>query len=401
MSAARGSIRGLEWLNFFMANVQTGFGPFISAYLTSYAWPQGNIGLVLTISGIISLIGQLPAGIVVDAMRSKRLAAAIAIIAIAGCALALAAWPIFPMVLLAEVLHGIASCLIGPAIAAMTIGLVQRRFLSKQFGRNASFASVGAGLAAAAMGACGRLLSYQAVFIFTAILTLPALAALYFIHERDIHPHHARGSSTQDEEPSVTSLTDILLRNRSLLILAGCFLLFHLANAAMLPLVASFVTMHAKERAATLIAALIVVPQIVVALTSPWIGRKSEQWGRKPLLLLGFAVLPIRGVLFSVVGSPYLLVATQLLDGISAAVIGVLLPIMVADVTRRSGHFNAALGAVGTAAGIGASLSTTIGGYASDWLGGPIAFLVLAGIAALGALAILVAMPETRPADQT
>lgn len=396
MSTQRISIRGLEWLNFFMANVQTGFGPFISAYLTGHAWPQVDIGLVLTISGIVSLVGQLPAGIVVDAMKSKRLAAAVAIIAIAGCALILAAWPIFPMVLLAEVLHGVASCLIGPAIAAMTVGLMEAPQLARQFGRNASFASVGAGIAAAAMGACGQWLSYQAVFIFTALLTIPAVFVLRWIRENEIDPRRARGSPPAERpDPSSVPLT-LLLRNKHLLIFAGCLMLFHLGNAAMLPLVASIVTMKSSGFATVLIAACIVVPQIVVALVSPWVGRKSEQWGRKPLLLMGFAALPIRGILFSVTGSPYLLMATQVLDGISAAVIGVLLPMVVSDVTRRSAHFNAALGAVGTAAGIGASVSSTIAGYTTDQFGGKAAFLLLAGIATLGAVAIWTVMPETK-----
>src|SRR5262245_41063370 len=138
MPPSRGSLHGLDWLNFFIANVQTGFGPFISVYLTSQAWTQTDIGLVLTISGIVSLAGQIPGGIMVDAMASKRLVAAIAIFATAGTALVLAIWPIFPMVLFAEVLHGIAACLLGPAIAAITIGLVEERQISRRFGRNAS-----------------------------------------------------------------------------------------------------------------------------------------------------------------------------------------------------------------------------------------------------------------------
>ncbi|HEY1723371.1 MAG TPA: MFS transporter, partial [Magnetospirillaceae bacterium] len=388
MSTTRSSIRGLEWLNFFLANVQTGFGPFISAYLTSHAWTQGDIGVVLTISGIVSLVGQLPAGIIVDSMRSKKLAASVAVVAIAGCALVLAAWPIFPMVLLAEVLHGVASCLISPAIAAITVGLMETSMLSKQFGRNASFASVGAGIAAAAMGACGRLLSYRAVFIFTAILVIPALFTIRWIRDSDIDLPRARGSTPEEQANHTGAPLTALLKNKHLLIFAVCLMLFHLGNAAMLPLVASIVTMHSSEWATVQIAACIVVPQIVVALISPWVGRMSEQWGRKPMLLMGFAALPIRGILFSVVGNSYLLVATQVFDGVSAAVIGVLLPMVVADITRRSAHFNAALGAVGTAAGIGASISSTIGGYTIDAFGAHVAFLLLAAIATVGAIAI-------------
>jgi MFS family permease len=399
MPASRSSLRGLDWLNFFIANVQTGFGPFISVYLTSQVWTQTDIGLVLTISGIISLVGQIPAGMLVDAMRSKRLAAALAIFATAGTALVLAAWPIFPMVLLAEVLHGLAACLLGPAIAAITVGVVAEHQISRRFGRNASYASVGNGIAAALMGACGRFFSSRAVFILTAVLAIPALLALRRIRAGDIDPQRARGSaSAAGSNRPPLRLIDVL-KNKRLLIFASCLVLFHLGNAAMLPLMGSIVTMRSAQWATVLIAACIVVPQIVVAVISPWVGRRAEDWGRKPLLLLGFLALPIRGVLFAVITTPYLLVVVQLLDGISAAVMGVLLPIVVADVTRRSGHFNAALGTVGTAAGIGASISSTLAGYTLDSFGSGAAFLLLATMAALGTLMVAMFMPETRPAD--
>src|SRR5205085_2872611 len=139
-------------------------------------------------------------------------------------------------------------------------------------------------------------------------------------------------------------------------------LTFHLANAAMLPLLGGTVTKRSTDWAAVLIAACIVVPQIVVALTSPWVGRMAEQWGRRPLLIIGFAALPIRALLFSVVSSPYLLVPIQMLDGVSAAIFGVLLPLVIADATRGTGRFNLSQGIVGSAAGIGASLSTLLAG---------------------------------------
>ena len=394
---AQSSHRGLDWLNFFIANVQTGFGPFISVYLTAKAWPQTDIGVVLTVSSLVSLAGQFPSGVLVDAMASKRLAAAIAIVAIGGTALILSLWPIFPLVLLAEVLHGVASCLLGPAIAAISIGLVEEGFASRRFARNASFASVGNGIAAALMGACGRLLSNQAVFFLTAALTVPALLSLRWIRTADIDPLRARGSAPKNRSNRPAMRLADVLENRNLLIFGGCMMMFHLGNAAMLPLVGSVVTIHSNQWATVLIAACIVVPQIVVAVSSPWVGRKAEAWGRKPLLLLGFAAVPIRGVLFAVIVSPWLLVVVQLLDGLSAAVFGVLLPVVVADTTQRSGHFNASLGAIGTATGIGASLSPGIAGFVISDFGSAAAFLLLASFAALGAVMIWAVMPETKP----
>ena len=175
-----------------------------------------------------------------------------------------------------------------------------------------------------------------------------------------------------------------LLRQRPLLIFAGGVLLFQLANAAMLPLMAGVVTTRSSQWAPVLIAACIIVPQAIVALTSPSVGRKAQAWGRRPLLLLAFAALAIRGLLFAVVSDPYLLVAVQVFDGITAAVLSVMVPLIVADVAFGSGHFNLAQGIVGTATGIGASLSTVLAGYISDTFGSSTAFTGLAAIAALG-----------------
>jgi MFS family permease len=398
--AARQSVHGLDGLNFFIANVQTGFGPFIAVYLTAEKWTQVDIGLVLTVSGIVALIGQVPAGALVDAVRSKHLMATIAISAIAGSALALALWPIFPLVLLAEILHGIASCLLGPVIATISLGLVGHRAIGTRLGRNACFASIGSGIAAALMGICGRVISDRAVFVLTALLTVPAMLALIRIQPGDVDPQRIRGvepsasSAGTDKQPRWHGIID----NRPLLIFGSCVALFHLANAAMLPLVGGALTMRSSEWATVLIAACIVVPQIVVAISSPWVGDRADRWGRRPLLLVGFAALPVRGALLAVIHDPAALVAVQILDGVCGAVLGVLLPLVVADLTRGTGHFSAALGVVGTLGGIGASISSTLGGYLTDVYGGQAAFLALAGLAAIGFLAVWTLMPETRPA---
>jgi MFS family permease len=241
----------------------------------------------------------------------------------------------------------------------------------------------------------GYLISNRAVFFVTVALCIPTLFALGRIRDDEIDPERAHGGKPipHPGEPAATLRT--LLRNRPLMIFAGCVALFHLANAAMLPLVASIVTMRSTQWATTLVGACLVVPQLVVAIFSPWVGRRAQQWGRRPLLLLGFAALPIRGMLFALVTDPYLLVAVQVLDGISAAVLAVMVPLVIADVTRGSGHFNLAQGTVGTGVGIGASLSMILAGYISDHFGGAAAFFGLAGLAATGFVLILALLPET------
>ena len=274
-------MRGLDWFIFFVADVQTGFGPFVSVFLTTQKWTQVDIGLVLSAAGFVSLIGQMPGGALVDAVRSERLVAGIAVGAICFSALGYAALPIFPMVLSAAVVHSLASCVLGPAIVAISLGLVGHAGIGERLGRNARFASIGNGLAAAAMGAVGYF-SPPAVFIVTVLLLVPALLALRNISPAEIDPERAHGAMPKRRTDKPPTKPGDLMRNRPLMIFACCLLLFHLANAAMLPLLGSVVTMHSARWAPVLIAACIVVPQLVVAASSPWIGQRAQIWGRRP-----------------------------------------------------------------------------------------------------------------------
>ena len=382
---------------FCVADVQTGFGPFIAVYLTTQKWTQVDIGLVLSVAGLVSLFGQMPGGALVDRARSERVVAGIAVTLIGVAALAYATWPILPVVFTAATLHAAASCVLGPAIAAISLGLVGHAAIGERFGRNARFASIGTGLSAGVMGACGYFFSAQAVFFVTAALLLPTLLALRTIAPIEIDVERAHGNIPPRRSARAPAGLRSLLGKPALLIFGSCILLFHLANASMLPLMGSVLTTRLSEWATILIAACIVGPQLVVAAFSPWVGRQAQRWGRRPLLLVGFAALPIRGLLFSVVTDPYLLVVVQLLDGVTAAVFSVLVPLTIADLTRGTGRFNLTQGFVGTMMGIGASLSPTLGGYISDSLGSSVAFMGLATIAALGFTAVWALMPETRP----
>jgi MFS family permease len=251
------------------------------------------------------------------------------------------------------------------------------------------------------MGTCGYLLSSRSVFLVAFVLAIPTLLALMRIREREIDAARAHGSVHPTARDAKSTSVWVLLRQRPLMVFAGSILLLQLANASMLPLMAGIVTTRSSKWAPVLIAACIIVPQAIVALTSPSVGRKAQAWGRRPLLLLAFAALALRGLLFATVHDPYLLVAVQVLDGITAAVLSVMVPLIVADVAFGSGHFNLAQGVVGTATGIGASLSTLVAGYASDVFGSSVAFAGLAAVAALGLAIIWLAMPETRPPLRT
>jgi MFS family permease len=399
-SPSRSSLWALDWFVFFLADVQTGFGAFVSVYLTTQKWTQTDIGLVLTVGAFVGLVGQIPGGAIVDAARSERWVAGAAVVAVGISGFALAASPIFIVVLASRVLQAGASCVLGPAIAAISLGLVGRRAIGARLGRNAAFASVGSGLAAAGMGACAYYISDRAAFVLAASMAAPALFALFRIRTDEIDPTRAHGGVAKPDQRNVTAGLIALLKIRPLLIFAGCVVLFQLANAAMLPLEASMLTLRSSKFATLLVATSIVAPQLIVALLSPWVGRKAGQWGRRPLLVLCFAALAARGLLFAFLINPYLLMAAQLLDGVSGATLAVLVPLIIADVSGDTGHFNLAQGAVGCAVGVGATISTTLAGAVTDRFDSRTAFLMMAGIGLAGLAAVWFAMPETRPSEE-
>ncbi|WP_429307227.1 MFS transporter [Paraburkholderia sp. GAS38] len=392
------SLRALDWMNFFVANVQTGFGPFIASYLASHKWTQGEIGMALSVGTISAMVSQVPAGAAVDAMRNKKGAAAWAIFAIILSAVLLASSPTVLPVIAAEVFHGFASCMLVPAMAAISFALVGRQNLGDRLGRNARWASIGSAVAAGLMGLFGEYFSSRAVFWLTAALAMPALVALSMVQDTGTVDPLPQVRPAPDADEKRESLRE-LLRDKRMLIFAACIVLFHLSNAAMLNLAAGEVTAGMGDNVQLVIAACIIVPQAIVAMMSPWVGRSAQRWGRRPILLFGFAALPLRALLFAGISSPYLLVPVQMLDGLSAAVFGVMLPLIAADVAGGKGRYNLCIGLFGLAAGIGATLSTAAAGFIADRFSNTVSFFGLAAAGALAVLLVWAAMPETRESE--
>lgn len=382
-------LAGLDWLNFFVATLQTGFGPFIAVFLTSHRWTQASIGLVLGLGTAAVVLSQVPAGLLVDAIRNKRAAVFASTLLVAATAVLLALWPSRLPVITALALHGFASCMLAPAIAAVTLALTGQAGFAGRIGRNARYAALGNAGGALLMGVCGTVLGSRAVFWLAALLAAPALAALRSLGR-------AVAAQAAPEPAAAPGSAWHLLADRRLLIFAGCVLLFHLCNAALLPLAGGALTMRAGDAANLLIAACIVGPQIVVALLSPTVAARAERWGRRPVLLLGFAALPLRAAIFAATADPTLIVAAQLLDGVSAAAFGVLLPLIAADLARENGHFNLCLGLAGLAVGVGATFSTILAGWIATDITLRAAFLALAGVGLAAVAAVGFAMPETR-----
>src|SRR6516164_8522330 len=401
LSPSSTSLSGLDGINFFLAGMQAGFGPFVAVLLADENWTQQNIGFVLSISGLAGLLSQLPGGELLDVSRSKRFLVALGAILVAVGALLMALWPILPVVSAASVLQGLTGGILGPAVAAISLGLVGHRALAERLGRNQRFASAGALIVTGLMGVIGYFLSYRAIFFVSAALVLPLLLAIARVHSADVHFGRSCGQPDHYEStppPRAERLS--LSKNLNLLIFAGCLFLFQFANASMLPLVGERLAYRNGTGASFIISALIILPQIVVALSAPWVGQLAQTWGRRPSLLIGFSALAVRALLFALTIDPALLICIQLLDGVSASVLGVLTALIVADLTSKTGRFNLAQGFVGMLAGIGASLSTTFFGLIVGNFGSAIGFLSIA-VAALSTVFIAwLLMPETKPSNK-
>jgi MFS family permease len=405
---ARRTQRGLDWLNFFVADLQTGFGPFIAVFLTTHKWTQLDIGLALSVGSIAAMASQVPAGLLVDAMPDKRLAAGLALAMICAAAALIGSWPALGPVLLAQALHGIASCMLNPSIAALTLGLVASSAVAARLGRNAGFAAAGAAAGAGLMGAVGTFVSSRAVLFLAAGLCLPALWMLRHLrgagHPIAHHAHHRPAHKVAVAEAPALILSPPsepwrrVLLDRRLIAYLGCIVLFHLANAAMLPLAAIEVTKRVGDQANLVIAACILVPQIIVAVLASQVGKWAQRWGRRPVLLLGFAALPARALLLAYVDNPLLIVVVQALDGLGGSAFGVMTPLIAADLSGRGGRFNLRMGLFGLAVGAGATVSTSLAGWAATRYDSDAAFLLLAAAGAAAVLMVALAMPETRPA---
>jgi MFS family permease len=394
--------RPLDALNFFLADVRGGLGPYLAVYLLAErSWDEASIGIVMSIATLAELLAQTPAGALVDAIRAKRALMVVAALAVTAASLALPWLSAFWTIAASQSTAHAAGAVFGPAIAAVSLGAVGRQAFSRRIGRNESFNHAGNAFAALTAGASAYvwgptvvfyLLAVMAFASLVSVLTIPANAIDYDL-ARGLDDTPSGGQASTDRKPSGLQ---VVVTCGPLLIFAVCAVLFHLANAAMLPLVGQKLALQDKNLGTSLMSACIVAAQIVMVPMALLVGAKADRWGRKPLFLAALLVLPIRGALYTLSDNPFWLVGVQLLDGIGAGIYGAVFPIIVADLMRGTGRFNIAQGAIITAQGIGAALSTTLAGLIVMRSGYSAAFVTLGGVAAIGAAVFFFAMPETR-----
>ena len=343
--------------------MRDGLGPYLAIYLlTEQKWDQASIGVVMSVAALAGIIAQTPAGALIDRSTAKRgLMIAAAIVVTLAC-LTLPFIDKFAWVAATQAIAGAAGAIFAPAVAAVTLGIVGPKAFAKRIGRNEAFNHAGNATAATLAGISAYFFGPVVVFWLLAAMAIASIFATLSIPAGAIDHHVARGldDTTESEDTGhrdKPSGFQVLLTCKPLLIFAAASVLFHFANAAMLPLVGQKLALVNKDLGTTLMSVCIVAAQLVMVPVAILVGRNADAWGRKPIFAAALAVLALRGALYPLSDNPYWLVGVQLLDGVGAGIFGALFPLVVADLTRGTGHFNVSQGAIATAAGLGGALS--------------------------------------------
>lgn len=388
------SLPALNALNFFMADVRDGLGPFLGVYLQQQKWSPGEIGLVMTIGGLAGMLATTPLGVLVDRTKAKRAVLIFSAILIVAATAILFWLPGFGWVTASQVATGIAGAAIGPAIAGVTLGLVHQRGFAHQLGRNEAFNHGGNVFAALAAGALGYLFGLGAVFAVMTAMVVASIGATAAIKAGEIDHAAARGAAGAGEIAQKGFLA--IFETPALLVLGITLLLFHLGNAAMLPLLGQSLVAQGAGDASAYTSATIIVAQLTMIPMALLAARIAEQRGYWIVFLIALLALPLRGALAAIVTGPAGLIPVQMLDGVGAGMLGVAVPGLVARILAGSGQINAGLGAVMTVQGVGAALSPTLGGYVAQLYGYEAAFAALGCVAAIGLAIWLFATPLMR-----
>jgi len=404
--ASKVPTRTLDALNFFLADVRDGLGPYLAIYLIAVrgpaqGWNEATVGAILTIAGIVGLISQTPAGSLIDRGKNKPRIVMIAALLVTLSSISLPIVSGFTAVAVTQSIAAVAGAVFAPAISAITLGLVGPKLFAKRVGRNEAFNHAGNAVSAALAGVLAWKFGPVVVFWLMGGLTVASIVTASRLKNDDIDNAVARGLDCEpedgDEACEEPSGWKTLLENKPLMIFAVTAFLFHLANAAMLTSVSQLLARTVgKDQATSLTAACIVAAQLVMVPVAIVVGRNTDRWGTKPLFLVAFAFLAARGALYTVSDNPWWLVGVQAMDGVGAGIFGALFPVVIADLTKGTGRFNVSQGAVASAQGLGAALSATLAGGIIVWAGYAASFLTLATIAALGLGLYVLAMPETK-----
>ena len=391
------SLWALNAFNFFLADLQTGVGPYLAVFLSSVRhFDPAAIGIATSAGGFATVLMQTPAGAITDRTTRKRaLVAGAALVGAAG-AIALANATALWLIVAVQVVVGAAFAFLPCAVGALSLGLVGREALPRRQGTNQAWNSTGNILYAIVAGLLGKFASLAAAVYAVTVFGILTAASALGIRERDIDHQRAREADGNDGAPDGEKLR-LLFADKRVVTFTAVILLFHLANASMLVLFGQLLPKNSQAGPSLYLSAGIIAAQIVMVGVALIAARYADRIGRKPVFAFGIGVLVVRGILFALTTkSPTLSVAVQALDGLGAGIYNVVWVLVAADLARGTGRFNLTQGVFATAQGIGGAFSNFAAGFLAKAFGFPITFLVLAAIAGCTLALFTIAMPETR-----
>lgn len=392
------SLFGLSGMIFFMSDVRPGVGPFLSIFLKSFLqWSTDKVGLALGIADLTASICQIPSGLLVDSTKAKRFLLLVACLAISLSCFLILNFPFFQIILFSQGLIGVATAIIPPSIAAITLGLVGRTHFSKRVSINETWSHAGNVFTAAIVGFMGYLLGLQWILYLVILFAFLSIFFMSFINPHEINHLAARELTNDHNDKNKTPLSIYnFLKKGDLLIFCFSVFLFHFSNAAQLPLIGQLLSPKNPEISSIFMGACIILAQLVMIGVAYSMGFLMVSMGRKPLFLFALGVLPFRAFLYTLTENPFLLLSIQLLDGIGAGIFGVIGVVTISDIAKGTGRFNFSMGLMALSQGIGASLSNVMSGYIVNKLGFHAGFITLAAIAICGICFYGILMPETK-----
>jgi MFS family permease len=395
------SFYALDALNFCNAGIQTGLGPFMAIYYTAVRhWHPGQIGILIACQSLAGIVVQSFIGHWMDESHHKKLLTGIAGFTVALGALGIVLLPSYAMQIGVQIVIGLAVTIFPAATAAFALGMTEKDQVSGRIARNETLTHTGNVVFAITAGAVGTLLALQGVFVAAAVFAAGMVPSVWFIEGKQVNYETARGGGEAHDgqnEPQRRGWKE-LAHDKRILIFTACIVLYYFANAATLPLVSEILTQAKKGRSsAWQVAAAVVAAEAAMVVVASISGKLADRWGRKPLLLLGFAALALRNALTVVNHSPFYLIGLQALDGVAMGIYGVMLTLITADLARGSGRFNFLQGTVQSAMGLGGLLSNSLFGWIAKAVGFNASFWGLAAIAITGGILWQTKMPETKP----
>jgi MFS family permease len=396
MHASRQSLRGLDIVNIFMADVKDGVGVYLAVYLlTVHHWDQSHIGLVIAIPWLLSILLQSPVGGFIDVTKKKRLILIGASFLVAVSCIMVVLFPTFIPILISQSILGIVQTVFPPTVAALTLGMVGHRLLPMRIGRNESFNHAGNMFAAVIAVIIGWYISYEGIFYFSILQCLAIIVAVLMIKEKDIDHDLARSAVNHEDKPHFKFKDiGILFQDKQILYFTLSMGLWNLANGSMLPLLGQKLGITDIAHSALYLSICIIIAQTIMTVIAPIVAKKAKN-GRKNLMMISFLLIPLRAILFASFDDKYILVPLQIIDGLGAGIYGVVLIVMMADLSKGSGHFNLLQGTVYAAIGLGVALSSILSGFIVKGFGYEASFITLALIGLSSSVFFWMSMAET------